>query len=517
MIKFKVIFFSLLYINIYSTCIDDLSLDQKIGQLLMVAVPTDCKDSILNIALQSLSKNNIGSIIFLGQGSVERQLELTNKFQNLARVKFLIAKDFEPGFFRLTDIVESPKNRTLGSVNEELVLSLGGHIGKLCKLIGVHINFAPVVDVSCNPKNPVIRARSFGQDKNNVVKKGVAFMKGVQGEGIIACAKHFPGHGDTQVDSHVGLPIINHKIDRLKKIEMVPFKELIKGGVNAVMTAHIKVLSLDKKNPASLSEKTIDLLRKDLKFDGLIVSDALNMKALSFDQSESAVHALKAGNDIVILARPKAGFIDSADQDDYLELYEKIVPETVRKIREAVLSGELSEDEINKKVERVLSIKNKYSYKVNDFKEVRKELLEWNKKMEELKREIFQNSLVKKGRFIFGKKILNVQAFDIKEPLIKNVDIINLSDFLLKDLKNYDQVVLEIFNVDVFKKNYGLTDSDLLKIKELESRGNITLVIYGLPYILDLFNKKTPSIIAHENDLYARQAVNQFFYHHFCI
>ena len=515
----KIVFLILLCFNIFSLHVTDLSLEQKIGQLLMVAVPTDCNEQNFKAAKKTLVQYNIGSIIFLGSGTVEKQVELTKQFQSLSKIPFLIAKDFEPGFFRLTDVTEFPKNRTLGSTNEELVFNLGKQIGKFCNLIGVHINFAPVVDVSCNPKNPVIRMRSFGQDKIDVAKKGISFANGIQSENVIACAKHFPGHGDTATDSHEDLPIIKHKRDRLEKIEFVPFKELINNGVSAVMMAHIKVPVIDQKYPASLSKKTINILKKDFGFNGLIISDALNMKGiLQFSghpeqgrrsQAEAAVLALKAGNDIVILGRPKAGFTDFADQEDYLQLYQNIVPAAFQKIKEAVLSGDLLEEEIDKKVEKILAIKSKFfPIKITkDNKELHEKLHQWDSESQKLKQEIFRNSLVKNGNLSLGKKILDAQLFGAKEALIKNVDIINLSDFELKDLKNYDQVVLEIFNVDVFAKNYGISDSDLAKIKTLELRNKIILVIYGLPYISELFYKKTPSIIAHENCLDARDAV----------
>lgn len=474
----------------------------------MVAVPSNCNKSNFELVKQSFTKNKVGAAILLGEGTLKKQNELINELQKNSKIKLFIAKDLEPGFFRFLDLMEFPKNRTLGSAKDDLVFELAQEVGNICNQVGVNINFAPVVDVSCNPKNPVIRARAFGTDKFTVAKKGIAFSKGLQSQNVISCAKHFPGHGDTQTDSHLDLPIIKHSKSRLEKIELYPFKELINNGVDAVMLAHLQVLSLDKKDPASLSKKIVDELKNNLNFKGLIVTDALNMKGITknYSQAQAAVKALQAGVDIVLIARPKAGFIDANDQDDYKDLYLKILPETFNAIKNALKEGVLTEEEIDKKIEKILKYKTKFcknsNLKDQDIKELNDDVLI-------LKNKIFKDAIKKVGAFKLGKKILNLQVFGSKTPLFENVDSKMLSEFLLKDLKNYSQVVLEVFNVNVFGKNYDFSNSDLEKIKRLEDRKKLIVVIYGLPVIEEIFDKKTPKIFAHENDDVARKVVKE--------
>ena len=223
------------------------------------------------------------------------------------------------------------------------------------------MNLAPVVDVSCNPQNPVIKMRAFGPDKFVVASKGIAFSKGLQIQNVISCAKHFPGHGDTEVDSHVDLPIIKHSKSRLEDIELYPFREMINNGVDSVMVAHLKVLALDQEYPASLSKKIINFLKNDLNFNGLIITDALNMKGITnnYSQTQAAVKALEAGNDIVLIV------------GDYKDLYSEILLEIFNAIKHALEENLLNINEIDNKVEKILKYKNKIleNYYCNNLKD----------------------------------------------------------------------------------------------------------------------------------------------------
>ncbi|MEI9944061.1 MAG: glycoside hydrolase family 3 N-terminal domain-containing protein [Chitinophagaceae bacterium] len=220
------------------------------------------------------------------QGGPVRQANLTNFYQGIAKTPLMVTIDAEYGLgMRLDSVTKFPYQLTMGALSdEELVYRMGVAIGEQCKRLGVHVNYAPVVDINNNPKNPVIGYRSFGEDKNKVTRFGVAYMKGMQDAGILACAKHFPGHGDVSVDSHFDLPVINKSLAQLDTTELVPFKALFQAGVGSVMTAHLFVPSIDtsKNRATSISKNSVTgLLRNNLGYDGLTFTDALEMKGVA--------------------------------------------------------------------------------------------------------------------------------------------------------------------------------------------------------------------------------------------
>lgn len=252
-----------------------------------------------------ITQEHIGGLIFF-QGGPGRQLRLTQKFQNQSRIGLLIGIDGEWGLsMRLDSTFRFPWPITVGAVQDSnLVYQMGREIGRHCKRIGVHFNFAPVVDINTNPNNPIINARSFGEHRNNVLQKAAAFTAGMQAAGVLASAKHFPGHGDTDTDSHLTLPVVNHPSDRLNEIELFPYAPLIAQGLAGVMVAHLAVPALDASNtPASISKPIVtDLLKEKLGFEGLIITDALNMKGVANTNKPGAaeVKAFLAGNDILL-------------------------------------------------------------------------------------------------------------------------------------------------------------------------------------------------------------------------
>ena len=268
-----------------------LSLEEKIGQLFMVAAYTNRDEEHEQFIRDLIEKHHIGGLIFF-QDQAVKQVELTNQYQSLSRVPLLVGIDGEWGLrMRLKNTVAFPYNMALGAIrNDKLIYEMGVLMGQHMKREGVNINFAPVVDVNTNPLNPVIGNRSFGEDKKNVTRKATAFMQGLQSQGVMACAKHFPGHGDTAQDSHKTLPSVNHDTIRLDTIELYPYKRIIDHGIGSVMVAHLSVPSLEPNEslPSSLSHKIITgLLKEKMGFKGLIVTDALNMKgSADFSSSE---------------------------------------------------------------------------------------------------------------------------------------------------------------------------------------------------------------------------------------
>jgi len=325
--------------SIYAT----LSLKEKIGQLFMVAAYSNKDQDHINEVSNLINEYNIGGLIFF-QGGPIRQLDLTNYYQSISKTPLLISIDAEWGLaMRLDSTMKFPHQMTLGAIqNNELIYKMGQQIANQCKRIGTHINLAPVADINNNPNNPVINYRSFGEDRENVTQKSLAYMNGMHNEKILASAKHFPGHGDTDSDSHKTLPIINHNKSRLDSVELYPFKTLIKNGLQSMMVAHLYIPSLDNtpNKASSLSSNIVtNLLKNELGFKGLVFTDALNMRGVTafYEPGKLNVQALVAGNDILL--RPEN------------------IPVAIEEIINAINSGLLKEEEINKSVKKILTMK----------------------------------------------------------------------------------------------------------------------------------------------------------------
>lgn len=317
--------------------------EERIAQLFMVAAYSN-KDAKHEAEVEKLIREQkIGGLIFF-QGGPVRQANLTNRFQKASKVPLMISIDGEWGLaMRLDSTVCYPRQMTLGAIQDDSVIyRMGKEIARQCKRMGIHVNLAPVADVNNNPNNPVIGTRSFGEDKYNVARKAVMYMKGLQDGGVLANAKHFPGHGDTDKDSHKTLPVISHSRARLDSLELYPFREMIKNGLGSMMVAHLYIPSLDSTlNTAStLSKNVVDqLLKKDLGFEGLIFTDALNMKGVSkfFQPGEVDVKALLAGNDVLLFAEN--------------------VPLAISEIKKAIGAGKITQEEIDKRCIRILRAK----------------------------------------------------------------------------------------------------------------------------------------------------------------
>ncbi|MFZ1790899.1 MAG: glycoside hydrolase family 3 N-terminal domain-containing protein, partial [Saprospiraceae bacterium] len=283
-----------------------LTVEEKVGQLLMPRGNVSGRPHDVEKLMRYVKDYHIGGIVFFA-GPPTVQARLTNQLQNISRVPLLIGEDFEWGLaMRMDSTDRFPYNMSLGAINGkyELIEEMGAEVGRQCKRLGVHVNYAPVVDVNININNPVINFRSYGEDKNLVAQKGLAYMKGLQSQNIIATAKHFPGHGDTDVDSHKDLPIIPHSKERLKNIEFVPFQKLIDNGLAGVMTSHLDVPVYEAKpGLAATFSKSIltDLLKNEMGFTGLTFTDAMDMQGAvkNFPKGEALVEALLAGNDVL--------------------------------------------------------------------------------------------------------------------------------------------------------------------------------------------------------------------------
>ena len=323
--------------------LNTLSLEQKIGQLFMVAAYSNKGEKHLMEIEELIKKHHIGGLMFM-QGGPIRQLRLTNHYQSISQTPLMIAQDAEWGVsMRIDSTQRFPWQMTLGALQDDsLIYEMGREVARQCRRLGVHINFAPVVDINSNPNNPIINNRSFGENTEKVAHKSLMYMNGLQESGVMACAKHFPGHGDTDADSHKTLPTILHDKKRLDSVELVPFKRLIKNGLGSVMVAHLHIPSLDKTDSlaATLSKKVVNkLLKKKLHFQGLVFTDALNMKGVSqyYEPGEVDLMALLAGNDVL--------------------LFSQDVPKAIDKIKKAIQKKQITEEEISKRCRKILLAK----------------------------------------------------------------------------------------------------------------------------------------------------------------
>ncbi|WP_282018731.1 glycoside hydrolase family 3 N-terminal domain-containing protein [Salegentibacter mishustinae] len=286
---------------------NSMSLKEKVGQLFMISVSSESGKTYIEQAKRQIAEEYIGGVIF-SKGGPLRQAKLTNEFQEISKTPLLIGMDAEWGLaMRLDSTFALPWNMTLGAIQDnKLIADAGAAISRNTKRLGVHINFAPVVDINTNPENPIIGNRSFGENKINVAEKSLAFMRGMHREGVLSSAKHFPGHGDTDADSHKTLPTIPFSKERLEDLELYPYYPLITHGLSSVMVAHLNVPALqeDRNTPTSLSKAVItDLLKEKMNFKGLVFTDALNMKGLTnkTEPGDAELRAFLAGNDMLLM------------------------------------------------------------------------------------------------------------------------------------------------------------------------------------------------------------------------
>ena len=318
---------------------DKLSFKEKVGQLFIYTIaPVDTKRN-LELLREVIDTYKVGGLLFSG-GKMQNQVELTNRAQRQAKVPLMITFDGEWGLaMRLRGMPVFPRNMVLGCIRDnKLLYEYGREVARQCRQIGVQVNFAPVADVNINPENPVINTRSFGEDPIQVADKVIAYASGLESGGVLSVCKHFPGHGDTDVDSHKALPVLPFTRERLDSVELYPFKEMVRAGLGGVMVGHLQVQALDPDGvtPSSLSRNVVTgLLKDELGFKGLVFTDALDMKGVSAIP-QVTTKALLAGNDMVLV--------------------QFNTKNAVQELVDAVESGQLSKDELDAKCRKVLML-----------------------------------------------------------------------------------------------------------------------------------------------------------------
>ncbi len=464
-----------------------MNFEEKVGQLFMVAAYSN-KDSVhVNYIDKLIKENKIGGLIFF-QGGPGRQANLTNRFQAKSKVPLFIGIDAEWGLsMRLDSTYKYPWNTTLGAIRDlKLIEEVGKNMAQEAKRIGAQFNFAPVIDINTNPKNPIIGNRSFGEDKMNVTDHAVALMQGIQSQGVFCTGKHFPGHGDTALDSHYALPLVSFSKDRIEKVELYPYKRMFDEGLVSVMVAHLNIPSLEPREnyPTSVSYNVVtDLLQNELGFEGLIFTDALNMKAASkfLKPGDIDLEAFLAGNDILLFAEN--------------------VPLAVQKISEAYQKGLITDDRIAKSVKKILHYKFKAGlnhYKSIDTKNLSNDLNTTFK--DALQYQLYEHAttvLKNKGNILpiknLDQKIAYVKLGDdtnssFVTTLKKYTEVIEVSDTNLDSLevklKEYKTVIVGYHKSDKAWKKHDFSDIELVWLQDIAKKNNVILDAFTKPYSL---------------------------------
>jgi len=473
-----------------------MTLEEKIGQLFIVPACPLRDDQHKEDILKLINEHHIGGIILKSSDPVS-QMKFVQLLQSISRTPLFIAQDAEWGLgMRMSNTVSFPKNLTLGAIprsEEHLLYRLGREIGRELKMLGTHINFAPVVDVNINPDNPIIHMRSFGEDPTNVARKAIKVMKGVQDEGIIACAKHYPGHGDTIVDSHVDLPLIDVTMERMEKVELYPFQQLIDEGVNMIMTAHLLCNPLKELTPVPTSlSKTVlqDLLRDKMGFEGLVISDALNMKALTkhYSPQKIALLAHTSKNDLLLYGDHISEAVDHILQSE--------VPAAIQALKSAYWEKRLDIKELDKTVKKILFMKNKVSSNQNpsSIDSIEKDLN--SNEAYQLKKTLYKKAMTllkdeQKLLPINLGQITYVRIGEIKNDWLERIWKAQLLDKV--DLKGGHPLLVSIFPA---------SSSERTKVAKIlrESKRPVILVVFDSPYVLRDFEGFSTVLLAYEPD-----------------
>jgi beta-N-acetylhexosaminidase len=499
--------------------------DQRIAQLMVVrmsAPGTPGKATIYDAQVRDLIKRyNIGSLCVF-QGQPVQLSNYLNEFQTMAQTPIMVCIDGEWGLgMRVDSITNYPFQLTAGAVNnKQLIYDLGKAIGEQCKRMGIQVDYAPVVDVNNNPANPVIGYRSFGEDKMKVGLYGSEITKGMQDAGIMACAKHFPGHGDVEVDSHLDLPVINKTMQQLTDLELYPFQEIFKANVGSVMIAHLSIPAIDntKNLPTSLSTANVTtLLRTKMGFNGISFTDALEMKGVAkfYPGGEAAVLSLIAGNDMLCLPGD--------------------VTTTIEEIKKAIKKKRMTWEDIYAKTKKVLIAKYNLGLHKKPVIDINNLVYDLNSKTNEIRQQIFSdaitalrnendakmflplvkstkekiayvaigvgsdNAITKKMKEQLGADVF---FFDNKQS---NSRVLSMVELLKK---RYAKVVVGLHNYNKRPaSNFLISASSINLLQQITKQlSNVTFVTFGNPYAIKLANlgNNVMPIAAYEDDIIAQ-------------
>ncbi|WP_339713301.1 glycoside hydrolase family 3 N-terminal domain-containing protein [Cyclobacterium amurskyense] len=505
--------------NWVDSVFNSLTFEERLGQLFMVAAYSNKGQAHVNNISKLIEEENLGGLIFF-QGGPVRQANLTNYYQEISKTPLFIAMDAEWGIgMRLDSVLNFPKQMTLGAAkNDALVYQMGKEIARQFKEIGMHINFAPVVDVNSNPANPVIGYRSFGERKELVSNKSLAYMRGMQDNGILANAKHFPGHGDTNSDSHYTTPVINNSKARIVDVDLYPYREMIDEGLMSIMVAHLHIPSLGSEAnlPTTLSPKVVtQLLKEEMNFKGLIFTDALNMKGVSslYKPGEVELMALLAGNDVL--------------------LYAEDVPKSKTLILQAVADGRISQEEIDQRVRKILNAKYwaglHKQQKVDTHKLVERISNFGTKALIE---QLYASSLTvvnnendlipvkhldleKMASLTLGNKGETFKKYLSKYAEFKHFTLranSNQNNFqaMEKNLEEFSTIVVGVMGMtNNSRRNFGLNNDEIAFINRLQKNHNVITVVFGNAYSANRFKDLGNLVMAYERNEFTEQLAPQ--------
>jgi len=494
-----------------------MNIDQKIGQFFMVAINPTHGEAHYKYIENLILTNHIGGLIFF-EGDPYAYASLNNRFQSTTKIPLLIGIDGEWGLaMRVNSTMAFPKQITLGAIQDNtLIYKMGGEIARQCKRLGIHLNFAPVVDINSNPNNSVIGYRSFGELRENVALKSSAYMRGMQDHQLLACAKHFPGHGDTQGDSHFMLPQLSYTAERLKNMELYPFQQLINDSIKTVIVGHLQVPFYDWR-PATLSQNIIaNLLKKEMGFKGLVITDALNMRGVHQGQKitseEVDLQAFIAGNDIL--------------------LYSENIPEGIRKIKEGITAGLVQQTDIDARVKKILH--TKYWVGLNQFRYIDSNNLYQDLNTTEaiqIKQELYNNAITvvkdsknilplatNESKFIsiglaipmgnyFQQELSKIAPFQHFASALKTDEVFFNS--VLQNIDSTTTVVLSVHNINkksANKLDVGYNVQNFVKRLEQKAQ-KVVVCVFGNPYSLKYFPEATALVCGYEDDPDAYQAM----------
>ena len=459
-----------------------LSMDERIGQLYIVALYTNKDQNHISGVRKLVEQERIGGIILM-QDDAEQEIALVNEFQKKSRVPMLFGMDAEWGLYqRIKTAHKFPWAMTLGAIQDNnLVYEMASKIAEDAKKMGIYWNFAPVVDVNTNPKNPIIGNRSFGSDVQNVIAKALAYAQGLQDNGVLAAIKHFPGHGNTDVDSHLDLPVVKHSLERLNKIELAPFKALMDKKIGGAMIAHLYVPQLEKgKNiPASISYDIVtNLLKNKFRYEGLVITDALNMNAVAkkYPAGELDLRAFKAGNDVL--------------------LFSQDVPTGKKLIKEAIQKGEISEKRLEESVKKIL--KTKYLLGLQNLRPLSSEGINNvlnNDSHAKISEKLYANALtlLKDEKQLFPLREKEVYYLPLEEAsheaflqeLSKEIKVKKISFKEILSIPENAVVIIGLHkdNSTAYKP-YRVSWESKRLISQVKSRNKVILNVFGSPYAL---------------------------------
>ncbi len=500
---------------------NDMSVNQRLGQLFMVRAHSDKGPEHIAKVERMIRNQHVGGLCFF-QGTPEAQVKLINRYQQLAELPLMISIDGEWGLgMRMRNsTISFPRQLTLGAIQDNrLIYDMGREIAYQMRRVGVHVNFAPVADVNNNAENPVINTRSFGENRYNVSAKSFMYMKGMQDHQVMACAKHFPGHGDTNVDSHLDLPIIRHSRARLDSVELYPFGILAEEGIGSMMVAHLNVPVLDDREnrPTTLSQNTITkLLKEEMGYEGLVFTDALEMKGVTkhFKDGQVEAEALLAGNDILLLPVDLEAALD--------------------RIKSYIQSGKLTDEQLKTSIKKVLMAKYKLGLtKFEPISEVNVRADLNNSRAKAIKQQLYENALTlvrNDNDLIPFRDLTDLKVASLSIGVNKTMPFqrrlnsyLNMPLFhtdrniteaeereLLNKLKDKDVVIVSLHDLSSYaKKDFGLTTSEKNFITKLQQTKRVVLVNFGSPYMLKYFDHIKCVLNAYEEDPMAQDAAAQ--------